>query len=107
MTFANPTNLSSPVDMMTYLNSVTNITTMSGETITTGFFAIGILMAIFAVFFLGFKEKFDTGKALVASLFITSIISYLFHIMGLIENNVVIAVTILTAVGIFVLFADI
>lgn len=87
MAFPEPTNITTFVGFFEYSNTVTN-----------GLTGIGILIAFFIVSVVSMKV-FQTERAVLASLFLTTLVSIFFSILGLVGNKVMIVCIILTGLS--------
>lgn len=70
---------------------------------TDGTLIFGFLLSIFFLFFIGFKLRFDAGRSLTGSSFITALISIIFSIAGFVQVYIPIIFVLLFAGGIVML----
>jgi hypothetical protein len=93
MPYFNWTNVTSPLDLFTYSNTVTN-----------SWFGMLLIATIFLLLFISFKSH-ETEKAFAGASFLSTIFSLLLVIMGLLGAEYSIMMIILTSISvIFLLF---
>lgn len=85
-------NMTSPVDLFTYSNSI-----------TSNIFGIMLLLTIFAITFITFKG-YDTETAFATSVFISTLISILMVPLNIIGVGISLIMIILTGVSFMLLF---
>ena len=88
MAYAEPVNFTTPIDMFTYANTVTN-----------DLFIPSILLGLFFVIFVATKETFPTEKAFTAASFTTLLVTIMFRWINLTSDFVVFILIISCAVG--------
>ena len=98
--FPSPSNVNDPVSWMEYANNVTSLTDTSGNVIMSGIFGTGILLTVFLGFFMGFSTFYEPEKSLLASLFISFLISIFMYIMGMVNDLIVTNIILLVACGV-------
>lgn len=84
MSYPEPTNITDFTGFFEYANTVTN----NGA-------CIGILIAFFIVSFIAMKV-FQTERAVLASMFLTTLVSIFFTVLGLVSSKVMVVCIILT-----------
>ena len=90
--FPYPGNLSTLQDIMVYNNTITN-----------DLFGVSILMMVFGISFIT-MQNFGNKPSLVASLWITSVISIFLWVLQLISPDIMVALTVMTAMATIFLF---
>lgn len=90
--YPGPENVTTPVDMLQYTNSLT-------EDLFGAFILVGLWMVIFLA-----QKDYPTEKAFTSASFTTAIASYFLLIMDLVPVTVVLIATILTVVSVFFLY---
>lgn len=92
MPFDAPTNVTNFVTWMQYNNTVTD-----------NMFGIGILVMLFIVVFIAFKQ-YETEQAFASACFISLIASIMLRVVGLVGSNVVLVFVILSAISAVLLY---
>ena len=85
-------NVTGYVDLFTYSNEVTN-----------NMFGLGILMIIFVVSFV-VSKNLPTEKAFSMACFTTTMTSYFLAILQLVSGEIILIMTLLTALSVFFLY---
>jgi len=81
--YANP-SINNSVDIFSYAN-----------TVTSGFFGIFLLLIIFYVFFMTFKARWATNKALVGSTWMVMLSAILLNTISVVTSEITVACTVL------------
>jgi len=92
--FPTPENVTTPVEMMQYTN-----------TLTEDLFGIFILVGLFMVTFLS-QKNYPTPRAFASASFTTAIASYLLFIMDLVPVAGVLTATVMLVVSVFFLMSN-
>lgn len=90
--FATPTNITSFMDLMAYNNSITN-----------DMFGVAIIFILFSISFIT-MHGFGNRVSITGSLWFCSLISIFLWTMQLVSDNVMVVLTVLTALATLFLF---